>query len=76
MKQSKYGNAICVLLYAVAAYLCGKKKYLPMALLLGAHTGEFFLKGLPVAKSNHIPLPEAFINCLFFGIAWWRPLQK
>lgn len=75
MKQSKYGNVICVLLYAVAAYFCGKKKFIPLLLLMAAHTGEFFLKGRPIAKAKGIGMAEAFLNCLFFGIAWWRPLR-
>ena len=73
--KSKYGNVICVLLYAVAAFFCGKKIYIPLVALAAAQTGEFFLKGSPIAKAKGIGMAEAFINSLLFGIAWWRPLR-
>ena len=75
MKSSKYGNIICLLLYAIASFFCGKKKYIPLAVLMATHIGEFFLKGRPIAKAKGVGMLEAFINCLFFGIAWWRPLR-
>ena len=71
----KYGKVICVLLYAVAAFFCGRKQYIPLAALIAAHTGEYFLKARPIAREKGVAPVEAFINCLFFGIAWWRPLR-
>ena len=70
------GKPVCVALYAAFAWLAAKKKPLPLLILLGLHTMEFFTEGRAVAKARGIGLPEALAQCLAFGFTWWLPLKK
>lgn len=72
----KYGKPVCVALYAGNAYLASKKKYAPMAVLLAAHTAEYFIKARKIAEDRGVSQAEAFANCLAFGFTWWLPLEK
>ena len=71
-----YGKPICVALYAAFAALAAKKKPLPLLILFGLHTTEFFTEGRKVAKAHGVGLPEALAQCLAFGFTWWLPLKK
>ncbi len=72
----QFGKPVCVLLYGVFGFLAGKKKPLPLLILLGLHTLEVFTKGLGVAAARGIGKAEAFCQCLAFGFTWWLPLKK
>ena len=72
----KFGKPVCVALYAAFAALAAKKKPLPLLILLGLHTLEFFTKGLGVAAERGIGKAEALCQCLAFGFTWWLPLKK
>lgn len=70
------GKPICVVLYAVFAWLAGKKKPLPLLILFGLHAGEYFLKGRKVAERHGLGRAEGLMQCLAFGFTWWLPLEK
>ena len=65
-----------MLLYAVLAYLAGKKRPVPLLVLLATHTAEYFLKARKIAREHAIDQLSAFFNCLCFGFTWWLPIQK
>ena len=69
-----YGKVLCVGLYAGFSALAARKKPLPLLLLLLAHTAEYFIKVRPKVIEKALPKPSSFINCLAFGIAWWKYL--
>ena len=71
-----FGKPVCVALYAVFGFLAAKKKPLPLLILLGLHTVEFFTEGRSVAREKGVALPEALAQCLCFGFTWWLPLKK
>lgn len=70
------GKPICVALYAVFAWLAAKKKPLPLLILFGLHTMEFFTEGRKVGKEHGLGLAESLAQCLAFGFTWWLPLKK
>ena len=72
----QFGKPICVLLYGVFGWLAGKKKPLPLLILLGMHLSEYFLVGRKVAKKAGLTKPEGFFQCLAFGFTWWLPIKK
>lgn len=72
----QFGKPVCVLLYGIFGLLAGKKKPLPLLILLGLHTGEYFLKGRKIAAEKGVGPLEAFFQCLAFGFTWWLPLKK
>ena len=72
----QFGKPVCVLLYGVFALLAGKKKPLPLLILLGLHSGEYVLEGRKLADEKGICRAEAFFQCLAFGFTWWLPLKK
>ena len=72
----KFGKAICVVLYAVLAWLAGKKHPVPLLVLLLTHTAEYFTKARPIAKKHSISPLSAFFNCLCFGFTWWLPIRE
>jgi len=72
----KFGKPICVVLYAVFGFLAGKKKPLPLLILLGLHAGEYALIGRKVASENGLSVPEGLCQCLAFGFTWWLPIRK
>lgn len=71
-----FGKAVCVLLYAVFGLLAGRKKPLPLLILLALHTGEYFLKGRRIAEEHGLGRAEGLAKCLAFGFTWWLPLEK
>ena len=73
---TQFGKPICVLLYGVFGYLAGKKKPLPLLILLGMHLSEYFLVGRKVAEEAGLTKPEGFFQCLAFGFTWWLPIKK
>ena len=56
----KFGKPICVLLYGVFGWLAGKKKPLPLLILLGLHLSEYFLVGRKVAEEAGLEKSEGF----------------
>ena len=72
----KFGKAICVVLYAVLAYLAGKKHPVPLLVLVATHISEYFLKARKIAKEHAINQLSAFFNCLCFGFTWWLPIRE
>ena len=72
----KFGKPVCVALYAVFAALAAKKKPLPLLILLGLHTGEYFHVGRKVAAEQGLSAAEGLAQCLCFGFTWWLPLKK
>ena len=72
----KFGQPVCVYLYARFAYLFAKKKPLPLLILLGLHTYEYFEKARPLADERGIDRKEALAKCLAFGFTWWLPIKK
>ena len=72
----QFGKPVCVALYAVFALLAGKKKPLPLLILLGLHTGEYFLVGRKVTAEKGLGKAEGLAQCLAFGFTWWLPLKK
>lgn len=72
----QFGKPVCVGLYALFALLAGKKKPLPLLILLGLHTGEYFLVGRKVAEEQGLTRAEGAAQCLAFGFTWWLPLKK
>ena len=71
-----FGKPVCVVLYAIFGILAGKKKPLPLLILLGLHTAEYFTVGRTVAREKGIAPLEALAQCLSFGFTWWLPLKK
>ena len=72
----QFGKPICVLLYGVFGWLAGKKKPLPLLILLGLHLGEYFHVGRKVAEEAGLEKSEGFFQCLAFGFTWWLPIKK
>ena len=72
----KYGKASCVALYAAFAALAARKKPLPLLILLGLHTYEYFHVGRKLAKEKGLSRLEGLLKCLAFGFTWWLPIQK
>lgn len=72
----KIGKPSCVLLYAYFGYLAGRKKPLPLLILLGLHTYEYFSKARYIAQEHGIDRLPAIANCLAFGFTWWLPIKK
>ncbi len=70
------GKPICVALYAAFAWLAAKKKPLPLLILFGLHTAEYFTKGRRIAAEHGLGVPEGLAQCLAFGFTWWLPLKK
>ena len=71
-----FGKPICVVLYAVFAWLAAKKKPLPLLILLGLHTMEYFTKARAIAAAHGVGRLEALWKCLAFGFTWWLPLRE
>lgn len=71
----KYGQPVCVALYALFAALAARKKPIPLCVLLALHGAEYLLAARPLAKERGIPLPSALAHCLAFGFTWWRPIK-
>ena len=71
-----FGKPICVVLYAVFAWLAARKKPLPLLVLLGLHTAEYFTVGRGVAARHGLGRSEGLAQCLAFGFTWWLPLEK
>ena len=57
-------------------WLAGKKKPLPLLILLGLHLGEYFHVGRKVAEEAGLGKSEGFFQCLAFGFTWWLPIRK
>ncbi len=72
----RFGKPICVLLYGVFGLLAGRKKPLPLLILLGLHAGEYFLEGRKVAEEAGLDRLTGLAQCLAFGFTWWLPLKK
>lgn len=72
----QFGKPICVLLYGIFGFLAGKKKPLPLLILLGMHLSEYFLIGRKVAREAALGKLEGFFQCLAFGFTWWLPIKK
>lgn len=72
----KFGKVICVILYALFAYLCAKGIWIPLAALVLLHFSEYFIAAMNVAKKNGISQITAFVNCLAFGFTWWLPIKE
>lgn len=72
----KIGKPICALLFGVFGWLAGKKKPLPLLILLGMHLGEYFLEGRKAAEKAGLTKIEGFFQCLAFGFTWWLPIKK
>ncbi len=72
----KLGKPICAALYAAFAALAAKKKPLPLLILLGLHTAEYFTEGRRVAAAHGIGRLEALCQCLAFGFTGWLPIKK
>lgn len=70
-----FGKPICVILYAVFAWLPAKKKPIPLLTLMVMHLGETFTVGRKVAKEHQVPPLEWLIQCICFGFTWWLPLK-
>ncbi len=70
-----FGKPICVVLYAVFAWLAAHRKPLPLFTLFGLHAGEYFLKGRAVAARHGLGRAEGLAQCLAFGFTWWLPLK-
>ena len=51
-----FGKPVCVALYALFGILAGKKKPLPLLILLGLHAAEYFTVGRGVARERASPL--------------------
>ena len=71
-----FGKPVCVALYAAFAWLCAKKKPLPLLALFGMHAAEYFLKGQKVAAAHGLSAAEGVAKCLAFGFTWWLPIRK
>ncbi len=72
----KYGKFICVVLYAVFAFLSARGIWIPLAALGLLHLSEYFIVAINVAKNNGISQFTAFLNCLAFGFTWWLPIKE
>ena len=72
----QFGKPICALLFGLFGLLAGRKKPLPLLILLGLHTGEYFLKGRRIAEEQGLSRAEGLTKCLAFGFTWWLPLEK
>lgn len=70
-----FGKPICVILYALFAYLAAKITVIPLAALVALHLSEYFIFAIKVAKSCGINQFTAFVNCLAFGFTWWIPVK-
>ena len=71
-----FGKPVCVALYALFGILAGKKKPLPLLILLGLHAAEYFTVGRGVAREKGVAPLEALAQCMSFGFTWWLPLKK
>ena len=71
-----FGKPICVVLYAVFAWLAAKKKPLPLMILFGMHATEYVVKGRKTAAAHGLSIAEGLAQCLAFGFTWWLPLEK
>ena len=72
----QFGKPICVLLYGIFGFLAGKKKPLPLLILLGMHLSEYFLIGRKVSREANLGKLEGLFQCLAFGFTWWLPIKK
>jgi hypothetical protein len=72
----KIGKPVCLALNAVFAALAVRKKPLPLLILLGLHTMEYFTEGRKLADEHGISRLEALFQCLTFGFTWWLPIKK
>lgn len=73
--NEKFGKPVCVVLYAVFAFLAAKGIWIPLAALGVMHFSEYFIAAHKVAKEAGIDQLTAFINCLAFGFTWWLPIK-
>ena len=71
-----FGRPVCVVLYSWFSYLAAKRKPLPLLILLGLHTFEYFYIGKDVAEENGLSKAAGIANCLAFGFTWWLPIKK
>ena len=79
MKYTRqFGKPICVLLYGLFSALAFRKKRrpLPLLVLLGLHTAEYFAVGRRIAEEKGLSKAEGLAQCLAFGFTWWLPLKK
>ena len=76
MFTKKFGKPIGAALYALAAYLAGKKKPAALITLVVTHLCEYLFIGRKVGKDNGIGQAETLTNCLAFGFAWWLPIKE
>ncbi|MDZ5726186.1 hypothetical protein [Acetobacterium sp. K1/6] len=74
-KAMNKGISLGVLVGA-AAYGVVKKDWKPLAAVAALHAAEYAVVGRKIGKAAEISEPEAVANCMFFGIAWWQPLQE
>ena len=72
----KFGKPICVLLYGAFGWLAGKKKPLPLLILLAMHAAEYVLVGRKAAEDEGLSRAEGLAQCLAFGFTWWLPIKK
>ncbi len=72
----QFGKPVCVALYAAFAALAAKKKPIPLLVLFGLHTFEYFHVGRKVAEEQGLPAAEGLAKCLAFGFTWWLPIKK
>ena len=72
----QFGKPVCVALYAAFAALAAKKKPVPLLVLFGLHTFEYFYVGRKVAEEQGLPAAEGLAKCLAFGFTWWLPIKK
>ena len=70
-----FGKPVCVALYAAFAWLCAKKKPLPLLALFGMHAAEYVLIGRRTAEEKGLSVAEGAAQCLAFGFTWWLPLR-
>ncbi len=72
----QFGKPVCVALYAAFAALAAKKEPIPLLVLFGLHTFEYFHVGRKVAEEQGLPAAEGLAKCLAFGFTWWLPIKK
>ena len=70
------GKPVCVVLYVLFGLLAVKKKPLPLLILVGLHTMEYFTTARAIAAAHGVGRLEALWKCLAFGFTWWLPLRE
>ena len=49
--------------------------WLPLIIVAALHFVEFIFIGKKTGDKTGISLAVSFINCMLFGITWWKPLR-